>query len=341
MGTLSLLGAAAHADEVVVEPGENTLLEAVAAAAPGDTLLLEPGLYTVSQTVLIDKDLTIKGATGDPKDVHIAAVEKDLFDPRYDLFPEDIDQGHILFARAPAQKVSFLYFTVKNAPETDIDEGVCTESVLNGGLGLNLTECFGDGIHADGVAHVIVRHVQASLNAGNGFWVDGAEKAYFGHVVGVYNGAFGIDVDTAQDLEIRKSKFTANEISGIEASGHEKGGLNTDYSAVVLIEDTLARANGEIGIEVERFASARMENIECSDNREDGFDADRVNVVEIEDSRFLNNLDDGLELFPIDIDPLSGEQPADFVGSTVEKYDDLDIRGNLAGDEINHALTEN
>ena len=351
MGASLLLAAAAQAEHGTrVEPGENTLQEAVAAAAPGDTLLLQPGLYLVSSTVLIDKDLTIKGSTGNPKDVHIAARTDEFeFHETEPPFDVETNRGHLLFAcnglggcEEGATKVTLAYFTIKNAPESppfDREEGACTEPVDAGGLGLNLTECFGDAIHADGVAEVVVRHVEASLNAGNGIFVNGATKAKFRDILAVNNGAFGIDVDTALDLSIRRSTFTANQISGLEASGHAPGLHRADYVADVEIRDTLAKGNGEIGIEVERFRRAKLKDVRSTDNREDGFDADRVSEVVISDSAFRNNLDDGLELFPFALeDP--NEQPIDFPGSIIEDFDDLKFSGNVA-DDIDHAPTEN
>lgn len=321
----------------VVEPGEDTLADAVAEAEPGDTLELQPGLYLVTSTIVIDKDLTIRGATHHPEDVHIAAVGAEEFDFQPAEFPDPLDQGHILFVTSGAQHVRFRYFTIKNAPETDIDEGTCEEEPPFG-FGLNHAECFGDGIHSDGAAELVVEHVNASLNAGNGIWVDGAETAKFRHIQAVNNGAFGIDVDTALELSIRKSRFIANQISGVEASGHEKGTPRADYVAEVRIEGSLARGNGEIGIEFERFKKARVKNIVSVDNREDGFDADRVSEVKITDSSFLNNLDDAIELFPVNVPP--EEQPADFPGSTIMEFDDLVFEGNV-GEDVHTPPTEN
>jgi len=348
MGAALFVGSVAHAQGepvvalepelegiVTVEPGEDTLHDAVEEAEPGDTLVLEPGLYQLTHTVIIDKDLTIRGATEDREDVHIVAVEEfelitDGIDPENPL-----DWGHLLFAREPAEKVSFRYFTIKGAPEIDaISEDFCEAN-----FGLNHSECFGDAIHTDGVAEVEVDHLEASLNGGNGIWVDGAETATFRKVLAVNNGAFGIDVDTALDLSIRDSTFIANQVSGVEASGHELGLPRDQYVAKVSIKDTLAKGNGEIGIEVERFRKAKVEDVTCADNREDGFDADRVGEVEIDDSDFINNMDDAIELFPVDVaDP--NEQPADFPGSIIEDFDDLEFAGNV-GQDINHPPTEN
>jgi hypothetical protein len=347
MGASLLWGHLAHAQivevpvadsaEIAVEEGEDTLKDAVDAASPGDTLVLEPGLYELNSTVLIDKSLRIRGATNNPADVHIIAADADEFDFQPALFPNVLDQGHMLFITAGAQKVSLSYFTIKNAPETAITEGECEEEPPFG-FGLNHSECMGDAIHSDGAAEIEVRHVEASLNAGNGIWVNGARTATFRDILGINNGAFGIDVDTALELSIRRSSFIANQVSGVEASGHEKGLDRADYTATVSIKDTLAKGNGEIGLEVERFQKAKLEDVTCADNREDGFDADRVSVVEIEDSAFINNLDDGIEVFPVDV--VEGEQPADFPGSIILILDDLDFSGN-AGEEINFAPTEN
>jgi hypothetical protein len=332
VGTL-LMGAVPRTGrEIVVQEGLDTLKDAVAQASPGDTLLLKPGLYELSSTVLIDKDLTIRGSTSDPKNVHIVATEEFDFQP--DVFQDPLDWGHLLFVTSGAATVSFSYFTIKGAPEVEaIDELTC-----EGVFGLNHSECFGDGIHADGAAVVRIERVHASLNAGNGIYVDGAQRAEFIGVVGVNNGAFGIDVDTALDLSIRQSTFMANQISGVEASGHVAGTQRADYVADVRIEDTLANGNGEIGIEVERFETATLRRVTCADNREDGFDADRVSVVKIRDSSFVNNLDDGMELFPVGVPP--EEQPGDFPGSIIESFDHLVFAGNV-GEDVNHPPTEN
>jgi len=317
-----------------VEPGEDTLHDAVEEAEPGDTLVLEPGLYQLTHSVLIDKDLTIRGATEHREDVHIVATEE--FDFQEDEFENPLDWGHLLFVTDGAEKVSFRYFTIKGAPEVEaIDEFTC-----EGVFGLNHSECFGDAIHADGVAEVEVEHVEASLNAGNGIWVDGAVTATFKDVLAVNNGAFGIDVDSALDLSIRRSTFIANQVSGVEAAGHELGTPRDQYVARVSIRDTLAKGNGEIGIEVERFRKAKLEDVTCSDNREDGFDADRVGEVAIKDTAFINNLDDAIELFPAGSDVPPEEQPADFPGSIIEDFDDLEFAGNV-GEEINRPPTEN
>lgn len=327
--------------EIPVEPGEDTLHDAVEEANPGDVLVLEPGVYLLTHTVLIDKDLTIRGATGKREDVHIAGALADDFDFQPEIFGDAIEDlpkwGHLLFVTDDVEKVLFRDFTIKRAPEIDaIDEEFCEAN-----FGLNHSECMGDAIHSDGATHVEVRHVEASVNAGNGIWIDGAETATLRHILGVNNGAFGIDVDSAEDLSIRNSTFIANQVSGIEASGesHSLVGLpRADYTAKASIRHVVSKGNEEIGIEVERYRRVKIEDIECRDNREDGFDADRVSELEMDDSRFVNNLDDGIELFPVDVDPT--QQPRDFPGSILLDLGDLDFEGNV-GEDINFAPTEN
>jgi hypothetical protein len=332
--TLAALQALDTTETITVEPGEDTLHDAVEEAADGDTLVLEPGLYVLTHTVLIDKSLTIKGATKHREDVHIVAAEE--FDLQEAEFPEPLDWGHMLFVTDDAEEVVFKHFTIKGAPEVEaIDELTC-----EGIYGLNHSECMGDAIHSAGAAVVEVEDVEASLNAGNGIWVDGAEKAKFRNIRAVNNGAFGIDVDTALDLSIRKSSFIANQVSGVEASGHVLGVPRDQYVATVSIKDAIAKGNGEIGIEVERFRKAKIEDVICADNREDGFDADRVGEVAMKDSSFINNLDDAIELFPAGSEVPPEEQPADFPGSIIEVFDDLEFSGNV-GEEINRPPTEN
>ena len=318
---------------IIVEEGEDTLHDAVEEAEPGDTLLLQPGLYVLTHTVLIEKDLTILGASGHTEDVNIVPSEEfDLLEGVGDADP--LDWGHLLFVRAPAAKVLLKDFTIKGAPEIE----AITEEFCEAEFGLNHSECMGDAIHVDGVAEVEIEDVEASLNAGNGIWIDGAVKARLKDLIGVNNGAFGVDVDTALDLSIKYSEFIGNQVSGIEASGHAPGLPRAGYRAKVSIKEVLAKANGEIGVEVERFRKATIDHVTCADNREDGFDADRVSEVEIDKGSFINNLDDGMELFPVNVAP--EEQPADFPGSIIMKFKNLDFAGNV-GEEINFAPTEN
>jgi hypothetical protein len=337
LAVFGFLAAPASGADIVVAEGVDTIHAAVAQAAPGDTLVLSKGLYEVTHTVLIDKSLTIRGATTNLREVHIVAVDAEEFNFEEALFTDPLDRGHIFFVTAGAASVSFSYFTVKNAPETDISEGECEEEPPFG-FGLNHAECFGDGIHTDGAGIVKVANVDASLNAGNGIYVDGATSAEMIDISAVNNGAFGIDVDTALLLSIRRSDFTANQISGVEASGHPKGVTRSEFTADVTIDDVRARNNGEIGIEVERFENATLRAVTCRDNREDGFDADRVSRVAISRSSFTGNLDDGLELFPVDVPP--EEQPTDFPGNIVEVYERLTISRNV-GEDIHHPPTEN
>ncbi len=343
VSTSLVAAAGAGAKTIHVEPGEDTLQEAIDAAEPGDKLLLHSGLYTLSKTVVIDKSLIIRGRSERAADVHIAAVAAEDFDFDFGnpLFADPIkDVGHLLFVTGGAQRVILGHFTIKGAPPNpllEVDEGPCTEPPP-AGLGLNLTECFGDAIHSDGAADLEVKFVQASLNAGNGVFVAGAKKALIRYVRATNNGAFGVDVDTADRLSIRHSVFIANQVSGVEASGHEPGLHRDEYFAEVDMHDVVAKANGEIGIEIERYRKARLRDLTCADNREDGFDADRVSEVDLEDSEFVNNLDDGIEMFPVDVEP--GEQPFDFPGSTIYDFDDLEFSGNV-GEDIRLAPTEN
>lgn len=47
-----------------VQPGEDTLVRAVADAQPGDRLALEPGLYVVNQTLMLDRAVSVTGPVG-------------------------------------------------------------------------------------------------------------------------------------------------------------------------------------------------------------------------------------------------------------------------------------
>lgn len=45
----------------VVQPGEDTMVRAIADAQPGDRLVLEPGLYVVNQTLTLDRAVSVTG----------------------------------------------------------------------------------------------------------------------------------------------------------------------------------------------------------------------------------------------------------------------------------------
>jgi hypothetical protein len=152
-------------------------------------------------------------------------------------------------------------------------------------------------------------------------------------VVAVANGAFGFDTDSTLNLTVRNSNLSANGISGLEAAGHDSTGVK--FTAILNITDTVAKANGEIGIEPERFKIATLKNVNCSNNVDDGFDADRIYDVVISQSTFANNLGDGLELFPVD----AAQSPPDFPFNIMEHYQKLNIFGNRL-EKINHPDTE-
>jgi hypothetical protein len=289
---------------ITVTPGLDTLLAAVEIAQAGDTLQLQAGLYLLSDTVTVDKNLTIQGIPTSADQVHIVPVI------------EGFAGVHLLSATAAADNVAFANITIKGAP--DFGEEALQQ---------------GDGIHTEGVENVTITNVQASLNAGDGIFFVGAIQADLSRITALANGEFGIDTDGALNVTVSDSNLNANGISGLEAAGHDSPSIT--FTAVVTITNTLALYNAEIGIEVERFERATLASIICSHNVEDGFDADRVYVVEISDSTFANNLDDGLELFPVDVEDF----PPDFPFSIIEMFSDLTIFGNR-GLTINHPLTE-
>ena len=85
--------------EIVVEPGVNTLFNAVAKASDGDTLILQKGNYSEEKTVVIDKTLSIKG---------VSQENVVLLPQRTALF-EIIDNGNL--------KLAFLSLSGEDAPD--------------------------------------------------------------------------------------------------------------------------------------------------------------------------------------------------------------------------------
>lgn len=85
--------------EIVVEPGVNTLFNAVAKASDGDTLILQKGKYSEEKTVVIDKTLSIKG---------VSQENVVLLPQRTALF-EIIDNGNL--------KLAFLSLSGEDAPD--------------------------------------------------------------------------------------------------------------------------------------------------------------------------------------------------------------------------------
>jgi hypothetical protein len=295
-----------RSNSITVHPGLDTIQAAIDDAEAGETLYLKPGLYLISDTVEIDKNLTIKGSSLSADQTHIVPVI------------EDFMGDHIFSVLPEVERISFANFTVKGGAESETDS----------------PEGGGDGIHTEGVEYVTITNVQASLNGANGIFTVGAVNVTLDKVVAVANGAFGFDTDSTLQLTVRNSSFLANGISGLEAAGHDTPSVT--FTAMAFITNTIAKANGEIGIELERFKNATLESVTCSNNFEDGFDADRLHLVAISESSFANNLGDGLELFPVD----AAEPPPDFPFDILEKFKKLKIFGNrLEG--INHPDTEN
>jgi hypothetical protein len=317
--TLSGAPGVALGSSIYVQPGTDTIHAAVASASAGDAIRLTDGEYIITRTVVIDKNLTIRGDSADRTLVHIAAIDSEEFnfEGNNPLFSDPLDRGHMFFVTSNVQLFKLRDVTMKNAPETAIPEDVC-EKEPPLGLGLNHSECMGDAIHSYAAGVVDLDRVELSLNAGNGLWVDGAATVEATDSLFVNNGAFGIDVDTADFVKVRQCEFTANQVSGVEAS--------------IIFDQVTAKGNGEIGLEVERFQLATLRDVVTADNREDGFDADRVDTVDIDNSSFLMNLDDGIEMFPAGTEVPPSEQPADFPGSVIEIFGSLTFFGNIDQD---------
>jgi hypothetical protein len=295
-----------HASTITVYPGLDTIQAAVHDAEPGDTLVLKPGLYLISDTIEIDKVLTIKGHSSNADKVHVVPVM------------EGFSGDDVFSVLTGAEKVSFSNLTVQGGDESDPER----------------PEDGGDGIHTEGVEYVTINDVKTMLNGANGIFIDGAVSVVLDNVLSVANGAYGFDTDATLNLTVRNSNFLANGISGLEAAGHHS--LNIAYTAIVSITNTVAKANGEIGVNVERFKNAKLKAVTISNNLDGGFDADRTNVVAISESTFANNLGDALELYPINVSVF----PEEFANNIIEKYKELKIFGNRL-EEIHHPDTEN
>lgn len=66
---------------VEVQPGEDTLFEAVAQAGPGDTLMLKPGEYTINKAIPLSKTLTVRGMPNEEhKEAAILLARPTLFE---------------------------------------------------------------------------------------------------------------------------------------------------------------------------------------------------------------------------------------------------------------------
>jgi hypothetical protein len=281
---------------ITVYPGLDALQEAVNAANPGDTLVLKPGLYLVSDTVEIDKDLTIKGSSSNADRVHIASVKDNFFgDDIFSVLHE-------------VETISFANFTVQGGAEADpdlLDEG-------------------GDGINCEHVEFVSITNVHANLNGQDGIFVIGAVHVVLDKVVAVANGSSGFDTDSTLNLVVRNSVFDANGVSGFEAAGHDHALSDVAFTSVLSMLSTRARGNGENGIDPERFGTTTLVSVTSNNNVDDGFDVDRINAVTISKSTFFNNLGNGLKLYPVNVI----NYPLDFTTTIVENFKSLKIFGN-------------
>jgi len=251
---------------IVAYPGLDTIQDAVAAAVPGDTICLRPGVYEISDTIVIDENLNIKGIT--------TRADKVLIVPDAELFLGD----HIFSVLPDAERVSFANLTVKGA--------------------------FVDGIHTEGVASVKITNVESSLNAEDGFDIIDAAKIDLCKVVARTNGDDGIDVDPVQEDLITDDNFLLElKITGATAIGNTSDGIDADgdvgFSSYATIANAKLVANLDDGIDIADFARATLKCVTSSNNLGDGLDAEAISLLAISLSTFNNNLDDGLDLLDV------------------------------------------
>lgn len=221
LGTALLTGTA-HAADIRVEPGPDTLVRAVEQARPGDRLLLGDGQYRGG--VLLNKPLTIEG-TGN---AHVAAA----------------GSGSVITIDAPDVIIKGLRLTGSGSSHETIDSGVqmtrnatraiVRDSHIEGNL-------YGVDIHGARDAlvenNIIIGGDNRLMNRrGNGVYVWNAPGAT---VTGnlIRQGRDGIFVNTS-----RKNTFTNNRFEDLRFAIHYMNADSSEVSGNISIGNHLGYA---------------------------------------------------------------------------------------------------
>lgn len=241
---LSLTGATAMAEELLVEPGPGALAAAIAEAQAGDVLLLEPGHY--SGGVVIDRQVTLSGKPG-------AVVD-------------GAGVGTVITVAAPGVTVNGLIVTGSGADASTLDSGI---KLLKGADGAvvadNVLKDNLVGVDVHGAKNARVRGNSITgrrdhrMNArGNGIYVWNS-PGLIAEGNDVRYGRDGIFVNTSRKNIFRNNRFrdlrfavhymyaNDSEVSGNRSIGNHLG-YAIMYSKKVRISGNVSEGDRDHGI---------------------------------------------------------------------------------------------
>ncbi len=241
---LLMPAAPAIAADTTVEPGQTSLMRAIASAEAGDTLLLDPGIH--GGNVVVDKTLTIRGNGS-------AAVAGD-------------GTGTVITVSAPDVKISGLVVTGSGSDHETLDSGIkLTKSAKNARVEHNTLRGNLHGIDIHGARDAIVadnliigRTDRRMNDRGNGIYVWNAPGAIVENNT-VQQGRDGIFVNSSRKNIFRNNRFedlrfavhymyaNDSEVSGNRSYGNHLG-YALMFSSRLLIENNHSIGDRDHGI---------------------------------------------------------------------------------------------
>jgi parallel beta-helix repeat protein len=213
--------------------GQNNLTfeQAVARAQPGDTIEVPAGRFTLTQSVLVNKSLTIRGAG--PDKTTLLSWEPD-FAIKF--------TGPFLLTGEPQwtlENLSLEHVGNKPANVVVVDSGVIT-----------IRNCHFSGAVWD----------ETSRLGGSGIWLTGSARGVVSNCVCRNNGLHGIDVNGQAQPILEGNTCEENKGSGI-AYFDSAGGT---------ARNNTCRKNGLYGIGVSGQAQPHLEGNTCEGNKYSG-----------------------------------------------------------------------
>jgi nitrous oxidase accessory protein len=251
-----VLATGAVAADIVVEPGQTSLMRAISSARTGDTLLLGRGSY--GGNVIVDKPLVLRGDGG-------AAVSGD-------------GTGTVITVDAPDVAIYGLVVSGSGSSHETLDSGIkLTKKAKNARIEGNALHGNLHGVDIHGArdavvaGNLIVGRTDRRMNdRGNGIYVWNAPGAVVENN-DVRQGRDGIFVNTSRKNIFRDNRFedlrfavhymyaNDSEVSG-NRSYRNHLGFAVMYSSRVLIENNLSEGDRDHGIMLNYANSAEIRN---------------------------------------------------------------------------------
>lgn len=223
------------AEKMTVCSNVESLQRALADASPGDVIRLKPGAYRISEPIYIGRNITLSGATGNPKDVLL----------------ESSGEGCLVLT-ADAAKISGLTIRVKASKETREKEAVNASAVkIRSGKPM-LTKCLITTDKDNGLV-VTGERTEPNIESCEIYDCDHDGVSFREGAKGTMancdirgNGSYGVHVTENADPTLRDCKICNNRETGIHP--REEGAKGTYERCEIFGNHTgICACSGETG----------------------------------------------------------------------------------------------